>query len=87
MILVDTSTRFIQFREALLAMKGKADAKGLAAENTFLRAIRSRGGRILQTAGHNHILTMLVFRKRWLLPEAGIAHEIIKGNKDALWLV
>ena len=28
-ILADTSSRFIQFREGLLAIDGKADAKGL----------------------------------------------------------
>ena len=44
----------------LLAMEGKADAKGLAEENRLLRVIRVRGDRILQTAGHNHILTMAV---------------------------
>ena len=34
-ILTGTSTLFIQFREALLAMEGKAGAKGLAAESTL----------------------------------------------------
>ena len=46
-VLADTSSRFGQFREVLLAMEGKADAKGLAEENTLLRAIRARGGQIL----------------------------------------
>ena len=54
-------------------MEGKADAKGLAEENTLLRAIRARGDRILQTVGHNYILTMVVLRNRLLLPEVGIA--------------
>ena len=86
-ILAGTSTRFIQFREVLLAMEDKVDAKGLAAESTLLRAIRSRDDRILQGAGHKHILTMAVLRTRLLLPDAGIAPEIIKGDEDALRLV
>ena len=68
-------------------MEGKADAKGLAEENTLLRAIRARGDRILQTASHNHTLTMVVLRNRLLLPEVGIAPEIMKGDEDALRLV
>ena len=38
-ILANTSSRFIQFRDVLHAMEGKANAKDLAAENTLLRAI------------------------------------------------
>ena len=68
-------------------MKGKADGKGLAEEITLLRAIRARGDRILQTASHNHTLTMAVLRNRLLLPEVGIAPEIVKGDEDALRLV
>ena len=68
-------------------MEGKADAKGLAEEMTLLRAIRARGDRILQTASHNHSLTMAVLRNRLLLPEVGIAPEIVKGDEDALRLV
>ena len=86
-ILADTSSRFFQFREVLLAREGKMDAKGLAEENTLLRVIGARGDRILQTAGHNHILTMAVLRNRLLLLEAGIAPEIVKGYEDALRLV
>ena len=85
--MADTSSRFGQFREVLLAMEGKADAKGLAEENTLLRAIRARGDRILQTASHNHTLTMAVLRNRLFLPEVGIAPEIVKGDEDALRLV
>ena len=84
---MDTSSRFAQFREVLLAMEGKADAKGLAEQNTLLRAIRARGDRILQPASHNHTLTMAVLHNRLLLPEVGIAPEIVKGDKDALRLV
>ena len=76
-ILADTSSSFSKFREVLLAMDGKADAKSLAAENTLFRAIRATGDRILQTEGHNHMLTMAVLRNRLLLPEAGNAPEII----------
>ena len=86
-VLADTSSRFGQFREVLLAMEGKADAKGLAEEMTLLRAIRARGDRILQTASHNHSLTMAVLRNRLILPEVGIAPEIVKGDEDALRLV
>ena len=68
-------------------MESKADAKGLAEENTLLRAIRAKGDRILQTASHNHTLTMVVLRNRLLLPEVGIAPEIMKGDEDALRLV
>ena len=71
----------------LLALEGKADAKGLAEENRLLRVIRARGYRILQTAGHNHILTMAMLRNRLLLPEARIAPEIVEGDEDALRLV
>ena len=74
-ILADTNSRFIQFREVLLAMDGKADDEGWAAENTLLCTIRARGDRILQTPGHNNILTMAGVRNRLLLPEAGIAPE------------
>ena len=68
-------------------MEGKADAKGLAKENTLLRAIRARGDRIVQTVGHNHILTRAVLRNRLLLPEAGIAPDMVKGDEDVLRLV
>ena len=85
-ILADTSSRFIQFREGLLAIDGKADAKGLAAENTLLRAIRARGDQILQTAGHNHVLTMAVLRNRLLSTEAGIVPVTIE-DEDVLRLV
>ena len=81
--LANKSTHFIQLREVLLAMEGKADAKGLEAENTLLRSIRSSDNRILQTAGYNHILTMAVLCNRVLLPEAGIPPEIVKGDEDA----
>ena len=70
-----------------LAVGGKADAKGLAEENTLLRMIRAREDRILQTASHNHILPMAVLHNRLLLPEVGIAPEIVKGDEDALRLV
>ena len=63
-ILTYTSFRFFLLRDVLLAMDDKADSKGLAAENTLLRAIRARGNRILQTAGHNYILTMAVLSNR-----------------------
>ena len=85
--LADTSSRFVQFREVLLDMEGKADAKGLAEENTLLRTIRARGDYIMQTAGHNHILTVAVLRNRLLLPEAEITIEIVKGDEVALRLV
>ena len=85
--MADTSSRFGQFREVLLAMEGKADAKGLVEEITLLRAIRAKGDRILQTASHNHTLTMAVLRNRLLLPEVGIAPEIVKGDEGALRLV
>ena len=86
-ILPETSTRFVQFREVLLAIEGKADTNGLAAENSLLRAIRARGDRILQNAGRNHILKRSVLRNRLLLPEAGIAPDTIKGDENALRLV
>ena len=85
--MADTSSRFGQFREVLLAMEGKADAKGLVEEITLLRAIPAKGDRILQTASHNHTLTMAVLRNRLLLPEVGIAPEIVKGDEGALRLV
>ena len=68
-------------------MEGRADANGLAAEILLLRAIRSRGDRILQNAGFNHTLTMAVLRNCLLLPGEEIAFEIIKENVDALRLV
>ena len=68
-------------------MEGKTDAKGSAAENTLLRAIRARRDQILQTAGQNHILTMAVLRTRLLLPEEGITSKVIKGGDDSLRLV
>ena len=42
---------------------------------------------MLQNVSHNHVFTMAVLRNRLLLPEAGIAPEIIKGDKDTLRLV
>ena len=84
---MDTSSRVGQFREVLLAMEGKADVMSLAEENTLLRVIRPRGDRSLQTASHNHILTMAVLRNRLLLPELGISPEIVQGDEDALRLV
>ena len=45
------------------------------------------GDRILQTASHNHILPMAVLHNRLLLPEVGIAPDIVKGDEDALRLV
>ena len=45
-----------------------------------LRAICARGDRILQNEGHSHILTMAVLRNLLLLPDAGIAPEIIKRD-------
>ena len=86
-ILADTSTRFGHFREMLLAMEGRADANGLAVKILLLRAIRSRGDRILQNAGFNHMLTMAVLRSRLLLPGAGITPERIKRDENALQLV
>ena len=86
-MLTDTSARFGHFREVLLAMEGRADANGLAAEIVLLRAIRSRSDRILQNAGSDHLLTMAVFRNRFLLPGAGIALETTKGDEDALRLI
>ena len=86
-ILADTSSRFISFREVRATMEGKAKAKCLGAENTLLQAIRARGDRILQTAGHNYMLTRAVLRNRLLLPEARIALEICRGDEDALRLV
>ena len=86
-ILADTSARFGHFHEVLLAMEGRADANRLAAEILLLRAIRSRNDRILQNAGLNHLLTIAVLCDRLLLPGAGIAPEIIKGDEDALRLL
>ena len=68
-------------------MEGKAEAKGSAAENTLLRKIHARRDWILQTAGHNNILTMAVLRNRLLLPQEGIASKVIKGGEDTLRLV
>ena len=86
-MLADMSARFGHFREVLLAMEGRTDANGLAAEIVLLRAIRSRGDRILQNAGSDHLLAVAVFRNRFLLPGAGIALEITKGDEDALRLI
>ena len=86
-MLADTSARFGHFREVLVAMEGRADANGLVAEIALLRAIRARGDRILQNAGADHSLTMAVLRNRFLLPGAGIALEITKGDEDALRLI
>ena len=86
-MLADTSARFGHFREVLVAMEGRADANGLVAEIALLRAIRARGDRILQNAGSDHSLTMAVLRNRFLLPGAGIALEITKGDEDALRLI
>ena len=86
-MLADTSARFGHFREVLLTMEGRADANGLAAEKVILRAIRARGDRILQNAGSDHVLTMAVFRNRFLLPGAGIALEITKGDEGSLRLI
>ena len=86
-ILADTSVRFGQFREVLLAMEGRADVKRLAVEMLLLCAIHARSDRILQNAGHNHMLTMVVVHNRLLLPGTEIAPEIIKGGEDALRLV
>ena len=63
------------------------DAKGLEEENTLLRAIRARGDQILQMASHNHTLTMAVLHNRLLLPEVGIAPEIVKEDEDTMRLV
>ena len=79
-ILADTRAWFGHYREVLLAMEGRADANGLVAEKVLLRAIRSRGDGILQNAGSDYLLTMAVFRNRFLLPGAGIALEITKGD-------
>ena len=46
-ILAETSSRFTQFREVLVAMEGKVDGYGLTAAITLLRASRVRGDRIL----------------------------------------
>ena len=46
-MLADTSARFGQFHEVRLALRGRAGAYGLAAKILLLRAIRSRGDRIL----------------------------------------
>ena len=86
-MLADTSARFGHFREVLVAMEGRADANGLVAEIALLRAIRARGDRTLQNAGSDHMLTMAVLRNRFLLPGAGIALEITKGDEDALRLI
>ena len=86
-MLADTSARFGHFREVLVATEGRADANGLVAEIALLRAIRARGDRILQNAGSDHSLTMAVLRNRFLLPGAGIALEITKGDEDALRLI
>ena len=86
-IMADMSSRFIQFREVLLVIENKADANGLTKGNTLLRAVRARGDRILQTAGHNQLLTRAVLRNRLLLPETRIATEIIKGDEGALRLL
>ena len=47
LLLADTSVRFGQFHEVCLALRDRAGAYGLAAKILFLRAIRSRGDRIL----------------------------------------
>ena len=86
-MLADTIARFGHFREVLVAMEGRADANGLVAEIALLRAIRARGDRILQNAGSDHMLTMEVLRDCVLLPGAGIALEITKGDEDALHLI
>ena len=86
-MLADMIARFGHFREVLLAMEGRADANGLAAKIVLLRAIRARGDRILHNAGSDHVLTMAVFRNRFLLPGSGIALEITKGDEDALHLI
>ena len=86
-MLADTSARFGHFREVLVAMEDRADANGLAADIALLRAIRARGDHILQNAGSDPMLTMAVFRNRFLLPGAGIALEITKGDEDALRLI
>ena len=82
--LADTNARVVQFREVLLAMEGTAGANWLAAENSLLRVIRARGNRILQKAGHNHMLAMAGLRNRLLLPDAEIALVIIKGDEYSL---
>ena len=56
-------------------------------QRKYLRVIRARGDRILQTAGYNHMLTMAALRNGLLLSEAGIAPEIVKGDEYALQLV
>ena len=71
----------------MLLAGDKADANGLAAENSFLRAICARGNRNMHDSGHNHILTMAVLRNCLLLPEAGIVPESIKIDGEGLWLV
>ena len=86
-MLADTSARFGHFREVLVAMEGRADANGLVAEIALLLAIRARGDHILQSAGSDHTLTMAVLRNRFLLPGAGIALEISKGDEDDLRLI
>ena len=86
-ILAATSAWFGHFREVFLVMEARPDAKGLAAEILFFRTIRSRSDRILQNAGLSYMLTMTVLRNRLLLPGAGIASKIIKGDEDALRFV
>ena len=66
---------------------GQGGRQGCGSRKYALRAICSRGDRILQTAGHSHTLTMAVLRNRLLLPEAGIVPKIIKGDEDTLRLV
>ena len=47
LLLADASARFGQFHEVRLALRGRAGVYGLAAKILLLRAIRSRGDRIL----------------------------------------
>ena len=45
-------------------MESKAEANGRATEISLLRGIRAKGYRILQNAGHSHILTRTALRNR-----------------------
>ena len=60
---------------------GQGRRKRLGCGNFALRVIRAKGKRMLQNAGHNHILTRAALRNRLLLPEQWIAPKLCKGTK------
>ena len=71
----------------LLLIEGKADANGMAVENTILHSVCPRCDRLWHNADNNLTLTMEAILNRLLLHEAVIVLETVKERVGALPLV